>query len=282
MSCIVTFAFLQKLPARQQEALLQHLPREEAKTFNREEKWVKDPTLGVHALEEELPQVHFSWLAPYLRALPETDIKLLLGCLTLEQQRGLKQSLRFANHIPELTPLAADFLKKHLFSQLCAGQELVPIACLPESPMNVLLELSYEELERLISLLAMHDLAAEIRQIIDRAQLKKIYAQLSSEQTELLKTLTYRKETVSFKKMELSKWDGNAEMLYASLEQRGLNRLAKALYAEHPTLRWLIIHRFDADRGAQLSSLCTPLDHPRAARLLAEQVVALATRRKPS
>jgi hypothetical protein len=257
------------------------LPREEAEKFSREQKWFQDPTQGVDALEEELPRVHFSWLAPYLRAVPETDIKLLLGCLTADQQKGLKRSLRFANHIPELTPLAGDFLKKQLFSQLSAGEALVPIACLPESLMNGLLELSYEELEALIALLAMHDLAPEIRQIIDRAQLKKIYALLSVQQTELLKTLTYRKEPVAFKKMELSKWDGNGETLRASLEQRGLNRLAKALYPEHPTLRWLIEHRFDADRGAQLSSLCTPLDHPRAAALLAEQIVALSTRRKP-
>lgn len=281
MSGAVTFAFLQTLPTREQDALLHYLPREEAEGFSRKQQWVQNPTQGVDALEEELPRVHFSWLAPYLRALPETDIKLLLSCLTAEQQKGLKHSLRFSNHVPELTPLAADFLQKHLFSQLSAGQDLVPIACLPESPMNALLELSHEELETLIALLAMHDLATEIRQIIDRAQLKKIYTLLSLEQTELLKTLMYRKEPVSFKKMELSKWDGNAESLRASLEQRGLNRLAKTLYAEHPTLRWLITHRFDADRGAQLHSLCTPLDHPRATTLLAEQVVALATRRKP-
>lgn len=281
MSSAVTFAFLQRLPARKQDALLHYLPREEAEEFSREQEWVQNLTQGVDALEEELPHVHFSWLAPYVRALPETDIKLLLGSLTPEQQKGLKRSLRFSNHIPELTPLAADFLQKQLFSQLSVGQDLVPVGCLPASPMNALLALSHEELETLVSLLAMHDLATEIRQIIDRAQLKKIHALLSVEQAELLKTLTYRKEAVSFKKMELSKWDGNTETLRASLEQRGLNRLAKALYAEHPTLRWLMIHRFDADRGAQLSALCTPLDHPRAAALLAEQVIALATRRKP-
>ena len=63
--------------------------------------------------------------------------------------------------------------------------------------------------------------------------------------------------------------------LVSTLEQRGINRLAKALYKEEPSLAWYIAHRLDADRGALLMKLCTPLDHPRAAILLSEQVTDL-------
>src|SRR4029078_9954336 len=113
------------------------------------------------------------------------------------------------------------------------------------------------------------------RQIIDTAKLKKIYAMLSSAQTNFLKTLIYRKEPVVFKKLELTKWDGLSETLASSLEQRGINRLAKALYTADHSLLWYISHRLDTERGAMLINLCTPLDHARAAILLSEQVVDL-------
>lgn len=276
-SSAVAFAFLQMLPPSEQKALLDYLPQEQRKSYDRAQKWYQDPTEAISPLEEELSHVHFSWLAPYLRALPETDIKFCLSSLTEEQQKGLKRSLRFSNDLPELTELAKLFLKKELFSELCAGEDLLPIAALPDSPMNLLLDLSYDQLCFLISLLAMHDLSIEIRQIIDTTQLKKIYTALTAEQTELLKTLTFRKESVTFKKMELSKWDGNMETLHAMLQQRGINRLAKALYQEEPSLVWILMHRLDSDQGAQLRQLCTPLDHPRAASLLSEQVALLAS-----
>jgi hypothetical protein len=273
----VAFAFLQTLPPSEQNALLRYLPQESQKSYHKTQKWYQDPTVDTAPLEEELPHVHFSWLEPYVRALPKTDIKLALSCLTQEQQKGLKRSLRFSNHLPELTLLGALFLKRQLFSALRNGEDLLQIATLPDSPMNLLLNLSYEQLCSLISLLAMHDLSGEIRQIIDTTQLKKIYAALTTEQSELLNKLTFRKEGVTFKKMELSKWDGQLETLHALLEQRGINRLAKALYEENPSLLWILMHRLDADRGAQLRQLCAPLDHPRAASLLSEQVVLLAS-----
>ena len=276
-SSAVAFAFLQTLPSAEQDALLRYLPQESQESYDKTQKWYRDPTEATAPLENELSHVHFSWLEPYMRALPETDIKLALSCLTQEQQKGLKRSLRFSSHLPELTALGSLFLKRQLFSELSSGEDLLETATLPDSPMNLLLDLSYNQLCSLISLLAMHDLSGEIRQIIDTTQLKKIYAALTAEQSELLKTLTFRKEGVTFKKMELSKWDGKLETLHAMLEQRGINRLAKALYEESPSLVWILTHRLDTDRGAQLRKLCVPLDHPRAASLLREQVVLLAS-----
>jgi hypothetical protein len=127
----------------------------------------------------------------------------------------------------------------------------------------------------LIALLSMHDLAVEIRQIIDTAKLKRIYGILTQPQTIFLKTLIYRKEPVVFKKLELNKWDGHTETLASALEQRGINRLAKALYLEDRSLLWYISHRLDTDRGSSMIKLHMPLDHPRAAILLAEQVISL-------
>ncbi len=65
------------------------------------------------------------------------------------------------------------------------------------------------------------------------------------------------------------------ESLRAMLHQRGINRLAKALYGHNPTLIWHVSHHLDAERGSMLLKLLSPLDHPSAGELLAAQVVDL-------
>jgi|SRR5579862_436964 len=274
-SAAICYAFLEKSPPEQRRALLKHFTEEEAKAFSVPHSFQGDPTSGVPLLEEELTRVHYSWFSPFLRSLPEGDIKLFLGCLTENQQKGLKQSLLFSNHIPALSELGKLFLQRQIFSTLNPPEDLLPLSCLPAAPINALLGLNYEELLSLIHLLSMHDLAVEIRQIIDTAKLKRIYGLLSQPQTNFLKTLIYRKEPVVFKKLELTKWDGRTDTLTATLEQRGMNRLAKALYIEDFSLMWYIAHRLDVDHGMTLIKLCTPLDHPRAAILLSEQVTDL-------
>jgi hypothetical protein len=274
-SSAVCHAFLQTIAPKERQALLTHLPEMEAEALAAPCDFQGDPTLGVAPLEEELTRMHSSWLAPFLRSLSEGDIKIFLGCLTEKQQNGLKSSLLFSNHIPTISDLGKRFLRRQFFSTLAGQEDLLPISCLPRAPINDLLAMSYEELLSLIDLLSMHDLSVEIRHIIDTAKLKRIYALLTQPQTNFLKTLLYRKEPVVFKKMELTKWDGRTEELASTLEQRGINRLAKALYNEEPSLVWYIAHRLDADRGALLQKLSTPLDHPRAASLLSEQVTDL-------
>lgn len=274
-SAAVCYAFLEQVPPEQRRALLKHLSESQDQALSPPHALEGNPLMGIPPLEEELARVHYSWLAPFLRSLPESDIKIFLGCLTDKQQNGLKAALLFSNHIAAISEIGKLFLKRQLFSSLVAQEDLLPISCLPRRPINALLQMNCEELLAVIDLLSMHDLSVEIRQIIDTSKLKKIYGLLSQAQTNFLKTLLYRKEPVIFKKLELTKWDGRAETLLSTLEQRGINRLAKALYNEEPSLAWYIAHRLDADRGSLLMKLCTPLDHPRAALLLSEQITDL-------
>ncbi|HEY2811555.1 MAG TPA: hypothetical protein VGJ00_09240 [Rhabdochlamydiaceae bacterium] len=274
-SAAVCTAFLHTLLPKQQRALLKHLPANEDRQFSQAQHFFGDATSEMPAPEEELSHVHFSWFAPFLRSLPESDIKLFLGSLTEDQQKGLKGTLLFSNQIPALSEVGKLYLKRQLFSSLIGQEDLLPLCCLLNTPITALLSMDHEELLDLIDLLSMHDLASEIRQIIDTSKLKRIYAILSPAQINFLKTLIYRKEPVVFKKLELTKWDGRTEVLKSTLEQRGINRLAKALNSEQPSLLWYIAHRLDIDKGQQLIKLCTPLDHPQAALLLSEQVVHL-------
>lgn len=233
------------------------------------------------SVEECLSEIHYSWFSPFLRTLPEREIKLFLACLSPAQIRGLKQALLLSNTSPQILPTGRDYLNRTLLRSI-AKQEVVPIDVLPKDPLNQLLQLNYDQLLSLIELISMHDLSLEIRHIIDTTRLKSIYSHLTKAQTNFLKTLLHKKESIAFKKMQLSHWQGDDETLNAMLIQRGINRIAKALYPKHVSLLWYVAHRLDIERGELLLKLCTPLDHPKAALLLEEQVVELAQAIKPS
>lgn len=271
---VVCHSFLQKCSPEQQSALLNYLTDSDAKEIKELGPTEGDPSKGFSSRDDELHKVHYSWFAPFLRTLSESDIRLFLSCFSSEQINGLKSLLLFTNHLPTLSSFAAQFIKTTLFEKV-APPDLLPVVCLPLSDLNALLNLSLIEWTSLIDLMSMHDLSVEIRHVIDTGKLKMIYAVLTKPQQAYLKTLAYKKEPVSFKKIGLSSWNGDTESLKATLLQRGINRIAKALYGHHPSLIWYVSRRLDIERGNTLLKLCSPLDHPRAAPLLIDQVVDL-------
>jgi hypothetical protein len=266
-------SFLQSAPADQQASLSQCISSELLEQLQGQPLPSEDLRQGTNPIEEELTSVHYSWFTPTLRSLPENEIRLFLSPLAPEQIKGLKQELRLSNSLPTTSPIGMDFLKKMMF-EMIASVDLVPISYLPANPLNALLALSHSELASLVDLLSMHDLSVEIRHIIETTKLKEIYNLLTKAQTTFLKTLLHKKEAVTFKKMGLVAWNGDREALRSLLLQRGINRIAKALYGHHPLL-WHVAHRLDSEKGQILTQLCTPLDHPRASALLAEQVSEL-------
>jgi hypothetical protein len=273
---IVWHSFLQSAPPDQQRSLLQCISPELFAELQNQPLPAHGLQQGIEPIEEELKHVHYSWLAPILRSLSESEIKLFLSSLTPDQIQGLKQSLLLSNTLPAPSTLGKSFLKKTLF-EMITTEDLIPISCLPPDSLNCLLDLSLSELTSLIDLLSMHDLSVEIRHIIETSKLKEIYALLTKAQTTFLKTLLHKKEAVTFKKMGLVAWDGDREALRSLLLQRGVNRISKSLYGKRHSLLWYIAHRLDTEKGQLLMELCTALDHPRASALLAEQVVELVS-----
>jgi hypothetical protein len=276
ISWIFCQAFLQKCPPEKRSGLIAYLPEEKQGAFAHALPASFNPLEGIPPPETLLDQIHYTWLAPFLRTLPENDIRLYFSALHESHAKPLKKALLFSTSLLALTPLATRFLRQTLLRKITDVEgEILPVECLPKSPMLPLLQFNYEELLSIIDLLGIHDLAVEIRQIIDTSLLKKIYATLSKEQNAFLKTLSQKKEPLAFKKMTLANWDGNASHLKTMLQQRGLNRLAKALYGETPSFLWHLMHRLDLDRANMLKNLCKPLDHPQASHILRNQITDL-------
>jgi hypothetical protein len=275
---LVCNAFLNKLGGGSKEALIAHLPAPQKAIMQQLHLPASDISNGLQDPSELLTHVHYSWLSTFLRSRSENEIRLFLSCLPEQQARKLKKSLLFSPSFFELSPIAKEYLQTILVQHLIEEEsDLLPVEALTPSKMNVLLTLSSNELHLLSEFLGLHDLAVEIRQIIDTVKLKKIHACLSKEKEFFLKILSHKKEGIVFKRIELQKWDGQCETLLTLLHHRGLNRLAKALYPEHPSLLWHLKHRMDIEDASLFSTLCKGLEHPKATTLLAGQILEILT-----
>ena len=234
---LVCRTFIEKRKRDSRKELFSFLPPTEKELILNLSAPSHDISLGFDLTGDVLNQTHSSWLIPFLRQFSEKEICLFLSSLNKAKAEELKKSLKCSMPLPPLTDTAQKFFKQKMIDFLLTGAEdLLPLEALAKTSLKPLLDLSCEDLHLTIELLGLHDLAVELKQIIDGTKLKKIYSLFPKEKEVYLKSLAHKKEPVLFKRIEISRWDGKAETLLPLLFQRGLNRLGKALYARRTFL----------------------------------------------
>lgn len=218
-----------------------------------------------------LEHVHWSWFLPTLKTYPESEQKLFLSALTPTSAKNLSKALDQLSHEEELLPLAKEFFRETLLSSLIDSKKPpLPISLIPESPFSRLLTFSKKELVRLINLLALHDLAPELKTIVDTKALKKISSYLTEEEKKILKTI-HGEAPSRF----LQRWDGSEDSFRTLLHRKGLTRFAMAISDQGDDFLWHLCHTLDIGRGSALFKLYIK-EIPREVRLkLAEQLQAL-------
>jgi len=271
---LICNAFIEKQKRESKATLFSFLPPSEKETISRLPSPSRDLSLGFDLKNEILSWTHYSWFLPFLRSYSEKEMCLFLSSLEEEKAKELKCSLKLS--MPFLNPSSTvqTFFKQTMASFLLPRNlDLLPLEALPHSPLNPLLDLPFKDLRFVIELLGLHDLAVELKQIIDNNKLKKIYSIFPIEKQVFLKVLAHKKEPVVFKSIEMHRWDEKPESLLQILLQRGLNRLAKALYPESASFIWYIKHRMDIEEGEIFSSLFKKLGNPKAHSVLSNQVL---------
>ena len=275
-SQIIFKAFLDSCDPEKRESLLRFLPDSEAEVLAHLSPPFRDLLGGIGGGDTLLDSFHTSWFNPSLRTLSSHDLSLVLAAFSSSQEERLSQDIGFSNSLPTLSPSARTYLRSFLFNELKKDTlPLLPIECLPASPFNLLLYFSYPQKLKLIDLLSMYDLAGEIKNIIEKTKLSQITVTLSEEERILLKKLSKQKEGLSFKSMDLNKWDGSSETLKTLLRQRGLNRLSKTTFGSDPSFQWYLCHQLDTTSTSLYKKLHTSLDNPAATKTLQEQVLSL-------
>lgn len=274
-SAYVCKAFLEQCEPAEKLSLFRYLPETGAQLLEQLPVPSLNRKKGFVSSKNVLDQIHFSWFAPHLRTLSENDIRLFLSALTPQQAEGLKAVLLFSDHFPELTDSSSVFVQDILMKKLIGKEQVLPLNLLPESPLNPLLDLTLEELEVLIRHLGLHDLAFEMRQIIETAKLKRIFAALAKTEKDYIQSLLPQKEAIILKRIHLQNWDGRRESLKLLIQQKGLQRLGKALYGEHPTLIWFVARKLDIAMGQELIKACTKLEIAKAKQHLVNQILKI-------
>lgn len=275
---IICRTWIEKRAKGSKAALISFLPpiqREQITTLTPPSS---DVSLGFNLIDTVFKWSHPSWFAPFLRTLSEGDAILFISALEQKSAEFLQTTLKLSSPLHSLSPLCLDFFKKKLVhSILPPALDLIPLEGLPTSNLQQLIALSSHELKLLVEFLGLHDLAIEMKQIIDNTKLKMIYSTLSPSKELYLKMLTHKKEPVVFKRIEISHWDGKKETLLNLLYQRGLNRLAKAVYPEDSSFIWYVKHRMDLEEAHLFSAFLKGLDHANAYNILSRQVLEAIT-----
>lgn len=193
-------------------------------------------------------KIHFSWFSPLLKHFPKEMQPFFLGVLTSPQATGVKEQLSLDIERKETSHFLSPFLSNILKNKM-VEEDLLSEQQLPYSALNLLLKLEKKQLIHLLDLLGIHDLATDLRQVIDRELLGKIHRVLNQEQLHFLQYCSKQPIKWVSPKLGLGTWDGTKAKLNHLLHHRGLIRLARAISQEDPSFKWYLLHRLDTGRA---------------------------------
>ncbi len=268
--------FLDEAAEPQRQRLLRFLSDDLLEDFHQTPKLPLHPSLGISSHQERLHLIHYTWMIPFLETLSDNDKYLFISVLNEDQKQSLLNHFDLSKPSDPLTPHAQMFLCEKLYKYLTQDYKVIlPKECLPEDPLNKLLDLSREDLLHLVDLLSLHDLCLEIKSMISSLHLIKIDNLLSIHQKAYLYELKQKIEPIAFKPMGLNHWNGDELLLKKLLHQRGLNRLSKALSSSHLSLLWHLSHKLDIGRASIVKALFKELKNKKAHTILVMQVCDL-------
>ncbi|MBA3721037.1 MAG: hypothetical protein H0W88_01380 [Parachlamydiaceae bacterium] len=225
------------------------------------------PLLYQH--QRVLETMHYSWIKPLVESFPVEVQPLIVGALAPAQSASLQK-------ITNISPLSVssvvkNFIVNRLYT-LLEKEHHLPVEYLPTTELTPLTTWNKKELVHLIDFLGLHDLAAEIRNIVNKRHLENIYSCLTPKQLYYLKVCTYQKEKLVPPKLGINPAEKNCDRLKVLIHQRGLLRLGKALSGQHPDLFWYIVHTLDIGRGKILMNYYKSQPIPNVTPILKLQV----------
>ncbi|MGE3954115.1 MAG: hypothetical protein AB7F31_02815 [Parachlamydiales bacterium] len=198
---------------------------------------------------EQIGGVHYTWIAEGLDGESKPLQSLFLASLPEEMAQPLAKWLPEGNL--SLSNSVRNFLLVGLIQRLFP-RGVLPVACLPSSPLTPLLKLSKRTTVRLVGLLGLHDLALEMRQTLDKRAILKIQQLLTPMQRAVLERCMRGQDILPASAYGLEKWGAGSHQLQMIAEKQGLMRLGKALANEERSLLWHLAHKLDTGRGKLL------------------------------
>lgn len=275
-SWILLRVLMNRFQQKSSDTILDYLPEEDSKGVLAQTVTSNNPAIALLQPEEMLAKIHYSWMLSALKAIPEPIQNSILFALPHTSAAKLRQLLNLPplkKGIKLASPVKT-FLINTLYSHV-KGHEILPLEFLPVTNLSPLATWTKQDIVQMVDLLSMFDLADEVRNIIDKDRLKKIYACITPSQQQFLRTCLHQKERIAASKLKLEQWSGDRKQLEKLLHRRGLIRLAKALSGQHPDFIWHISHTLDVGRGTLLLANYSKTATPQITPVLVQQVINL-------
>lgn len=260
------------------EHLIRYLPPELADEI---ERWPIPSTLDFSRLLSQkkwVESIHFSWFYDPLKSLKPETIQLFLSLMPSKKAALVGKMLSLSPKPVSYSPFMRPFLMDEFKKKVQRGIEVVSEDHLPPSGFNVLLTLNKKQLLNLIDLLGIHDLSADLRQVVDKELLRKIHTSLSDEQLRFLHYCSKQPMKWVSPKLGLPAWDGSKQKLQHLLHGRGLIRLGRALVDEDESLKWHLLHRLDIGRAGVVEKIFRQKQDPALIPYFKNQVLHLVKR----
>ena len=221
--------------------------------------------------------IHFSWFSQALSDYPPSAQALFLCALPASQVQGVREMLTLTFPEKPTAPLVRPFILDTL-RKVMQDPDLVSEQHLPPSPLNCLLQIERKHLVQTADFLGLYDLAADLRQVVDKELLGKIYQALNSQQLHFLHYCSKQPIKWVSAKLGLLAWDGSKKQLNHLLHYRGLIRLAKAMHQEDSSFRWHLLHRLDTGRAKIIQKELYQKQDPALVTYFKNQVLHVAKR----
>lgn len=274
-SAVMMRVLLNKYYKGSPQSFLSCLPEEEVSQVANVDISSTEPSIALHQSLDKIQAIHYSWFLPYVENLPQ-EVKLaVLASFPPMHTKKLAQRLKIRDPLPLLPQTARTFLADKIYKKLVEKEEPLPKEYLPSTPLSPLGSFNKDELVELVEFLGLHDLADELRQVVDPKTFKMVYACLNPSEQQYLRFCMQQKERVAAQRLGLEKWTGDCEKLRTTLQGRGILRLGKALARENKDFIWHLAHTLDSGRGQALLRHCAESTLPAITAALSQQVQSL-------
>lgn len=268
-SSMMLRVFINRYHPKAGNSLLKFLPENDAKAVMSQNISSTNLKPILQQSSKAIAEIHYSWLQPAIKKFPESLQPAVIAALTPKQIAGFKNTSRI-----ELSDIGREFILNQLYQKLGLGDHL-PLDYLPTTEFTPMTGWTRGQFTELADFLGLHDLASEVRGIVNRNYLKNIYSCLTPKQLKYLKyCLTQREQLVS-PKLGIDPTKEDCLKLKQMIHRRGLLRLGKALCGQHPDLIWHIAHILDMGRGNVLLREFQPKELTKVTTILKQQVLNL-------
>ncbi|MBS4167878.1 hypothetical protein [Parachlamydia sp. AcF125] len=273
-SLLMLKVLLNRYHEKKIKELVEYLPAEYAQAVLKVQTQASTPEAVLWNFENKIGQVHYSWLVPIFEKIPQEEAAWMVEALPAEMATKLKKACQISPVEANLSAPAKEFALHYLWKQI-EPPEVMPSEFLPSTPVSFLLQFSREELLEIIDLLSIYDLADKIRQIVDKNQLKNIYASLKPIEIQFLRYCLNKQEKLAASPLNLADWDGGSQQLRQKLHRRGLSRLGHALAGEHSDFKWHFIRKLDVPRAIVLQHCFAKKDASKVTAILIQQLLGV-------